>query len=282
VLIAIIVALSGVAGWWFAAGRYTSAPNVVGFSKSQALARMSAAGLHVEWLPGVYSLSTKRGLVAEETNSSRVTHGSTVDLRLSLGPRSHALPSLEGQSQAAATSALDGLNINVGKVKHVYSDTVRKRLVVGTDPQAGEAVHEGSDVTLLVSKGAQHIAIPQVRGLTETDATDLLTGKGFQVSPVQHYSGSVASGTVVTSHPGAGHKPVKGSTVTIVVSQGPRTYPVPDVIGDSIRDAIKTIKNAGFTPDPRAFSGGGPGTVLKEPLGGSQQPHGTSIELDYF
>jgi serine/threonine-protein kinase len=282
VIIAIIVALSGVGGWWFAAGRYTSAPNVIGFTKSQAAARLGAAGLHVKWLPGVYTLTTKRGLVAEETNSSRVTHGSTVDLRLSLGPRSHALPSLQGESQAAATSALDRLHINVGKINHVYSDTLHKGLVVGTNPQAGTAVREGSDVTLLVSKGAQHVAIPQVRGLTETDATDLLTGKGFQVSPVQHYSGSVASGTVITSHPTAGRTPVKGSTVTIVVSQGPRTYPVPDVVGASIQDAIKTIKNAGFTPDPKAFAGGGPGTVLREPMGGSQQPHGTSIELDYF
>jgi serine/threonine-protein kinase len=121
-----------------------------------------------------------------------------------------------------------------------------------------------------------------VRGLAQTDATDLLTGKGFQVTPVQHFSAGVASGTVITSHPTAGHKPVKGSTVTIVVSQGPRTYPVPDVVGDPIKDAIRTIKNAGFKPDPRAFSGGGPGTVLKEPMSGSQQPHGTSIELDYF
>jgi len=282
-IVGIVVALSAVAGWWFAAGRYTSAPNVIGLTRSQATSKLSGAGLHAKWLPSIYSLNTKRGLVASETHADHVTNGSAVDLRLSLGPRSHTLPSFAGESESAATAELSRLHINVGKTTHVYSDTLAKGLVVGTKPGVGSVVKEGSSVVLQVSKGAQHVRIPDVSGMSQTDATSLLASKGFQVTPVQRFSSTVPNGQVISTHPGAGHSPVKGSTVTLVVSQGPRTFPVPDVVGESITTAVKDIQAAGFRAKPVQTVPGGFNRVLKEtPPGKSLQPHGTTIELDYF
>ena len=132
-----------------------------------------------------------------------------------------------------------------------------------------------------MSEGPQHVLIPHVQGLTQADATTALTDVGFHVTVKQRYSSSVASGTVITSHPVEGKKAVKGKTITLVVSRGPHLYPVPDVRGEPIDQAVKDIQAAGFNPDPRQTIPGGPGYVLKESPSGNQ-PHGTTIELDYF
>jgi serine/threonine-protein kinase len=280
VVVLVLAAVAGVVGWWLAAGRYTSAPDVRGMTRAQAISTLRGGGYHVKFLSPTYSTAYKAGLVADEIHSSHVKHGATVELRLSLGGQPHQLSDYQGYSLDAVKADLAGWKIDLSKVKKVYS-TVNKGLVVDTIPAAGQTVREGSSIVVEVSKGQQHVAVPDVSGQSQQDATDALTAKGFQVSPVQHYSSSVPSGTVITTHPTAGHKPVKGSTVTLVVSQGPRTFPVPDVEGENINQAVKDISDAGFTPKAVQTLPGGPGTVLHETPQGNQ-PKGTTIELDYY
>ncbi|MBV9484898.1 MAG: Stk1 family PASTA domain-containing Ser/Thr kinase [Frankiaceae bacterium] len=280
VAVLIVVIVAAVLGWWLAAGRYTNAPKVLGFTKAQAIAKLHGDGYHVRFGAPVYSTAYKTGLVAAESGASHVKHGATITLQLSQGGRPHQLSDYQGYSVDDVTADLAALNIDVGKVKNVYSD-VKKGLVVATVPGAGQTVREGSKVTLEVSRGQQHVRVPDVTGKTQDEATQILSDKGFTVTPVQHYSSSVDSGNVIRTRPGAGHKPVKGTTITLIVSQGPRLYDVPDVTGEDITQAVKDIRNAGFNPNPVQTLPGGPGQVLQESPTG-QQPHGTTIELDYF
>jgi serine/threonine-protein kinase len=282
-VIALVVALSAVAGWWFADGRYSNAPNVVGLSRSAANAKLTSAGLHAKWLGPVYSLKVAKGLVASETNSGHVAHGSTVDLRLSRGARPHVLADYAGQSVSAATAALSRMHISVSQTHQVFDPDVRKGLVAGTKPAAGATVLEGHSVVLQVSKGVQHVLIPSVANLSQADATTALQDKGFSVTPVQRFSSTVPKDTAITTHPTAGRRLAKGSAITLVVSEGPRLFQVPDVRGESIDQAVKDIKAAGFQPDAVQTVPGGPGVVLKEsPSGNDMEPHGTTIKLYYF
>jgi eukaryotic-like serine/threonine-protein kinase len=279
-IVAILVAASGVAGWWFAAGRYTNTPSVVGLSHDAADAQISSAGLHSNWLAPIHSLKTKAGLVASESPTGRVTHGTTIDLRLSLGPQTHALPALVNDTVSKAKSTLQSLHIGVDKIEHAFSTLVHKGLAVGTQPTANTVVKEGTDVSLVVSKGLQHVVIPPVKGLTQQNATAALAQAGFQVTPVQHFS-SITKGTVISSSPTEGNKAVKGATVTLVVSEGPKLYQVPSVEGESIGHAVRDIKAAGFHPDPHGLGFGGTGVVFRESPTG-MQPLGTTIVLDWF
>jgi beta-lactam-binding protein with PASTA domain/tRNA A-37 threonylcarbamoyl transferase component Bud32 len=280
-ILALAVAAAAVAGWWFATGRYTNAPNVVGLSKSAADAKLKASGLHERWLPSVNSLTTHKGLVAVETGAGRVKHGSTVDLRLSAGPATHPLPPVNGDTVDHATAALKGLDISVSGVTHEYNTQVRKGLVLATDPGENTVVKEGSSVKLIISKGLQHVSIPLVDGKTQEVATSMLSQAGFQVTPIQKFSSTVPSGLVISTSPQEGNTPVKGSTVTIVVSEGPKLYDVPNVEGDTVGAADAAIAAAGFKPAPHEFAPGGTGTVFRESPTGMQQ-HGTTIVLDWF
>ncbi|HWC35731.1 MAG TPA: Stk1 family PASTA domain-containing Ser/Thr kinase [Mycobacteriales bacterium] len=287
-IVAAVVVLALVAaailGWWFADGRYTHTPKLLGDTQQAAAAAIADAGLHVRYGAPVHSIRYAKGEVAKEVPApgDRIAHGGTVTLRMSLGPIRHQLPSLAGESVSAATANLDDLHIGVSDTKNVYDDNIAKGDVVKTDPPAGETVDEGSKVTLYVSKGARPVTIPSdLVGKTQPDATNELTSLGLVARPVQRYSDTVPNGQVIDTHPGPGKTAHTGDTVTLVVSRGPHLYPVPNVVGEPLSQAIPEIVHAGFKADPKAFAPGGPQKVFRESPTGNQAK-GTTIELDYY
>ncbi len=284
-LVAVVVFVAAaVLGWYFAVGRYTHAPRVVGKSQADATATLRHAGLHVRLGPAIHSIKYPAGEVASETPSggARVSNGETVTISVSLGPIHHTLPSYHGQSVSEVTNALKDLHISVSSQHDVYSTSVSKGHVVGTLPHAGSDVAEGSSVVLRVSRGPAPVRIPtDLNGAPEQNASAELTALGLRVATVQHYSSAVPNGSVISSHPGGGQAAHQGDTVTLVVSKGPRLVPVPEVTGQSLGNAIRTLKSAGFNPKPNQFAPGGPGTVFRE-TPTTPQPRGTSIEIDYY
>jgi beta-lactam-binding protein with PASTA domain/tRNA A-37 threonylcarbamoyl transferase component Bud32 len=281
-LIAVALAIAG--GWWLAVGRYTHTPSLIGLTRSAADTKLKDAGLHPHWLPAAHSPTVTAGLVAVESPKpgGRVTRHGTVDLRLSSGPVTHVIPSLQGDSVTEARHTLSGLDLTIAKTQHSYDDTVTKGKVVGTTPAAGATVNAGTSVTLIVSKGVEQLKVPKgVVGMTNTAATAELRGLAFHVTHSREYSNSVAPGVVISITPVSNTLVDKGSTVALVISRGPQTVEVPNVEGESIADAIKAIRAAGFVANPHEAVPFGPGRVLREHPSG-QQPLGTTITLDYF
>jgi eukaryotic-like serine/threonine-protein kinase len=280
-LVAIALAVAG--GWWLALGRYTHAPSVLGLSRSDANAKLTADGLHAHWLTPAHSATVTAGLVAVESPrpGDRVVRHGRVDLRLSSGPVTHVLPPLQGKTVDAARNILNSLDVSISSTKHAFSSTVKKGEVIDTLPAAGTTVDAGSAVTLVVSRGIQKIPVPSVVGMRRADAVVKLQQLGFVVSHSRAYSSTVATGVVISSTPAAKSVVPKGSTVALVISRGPRTVEVPNVVGESIADAVKAIRAAGLNPDPQQVLPDGPGQVLRE-LPTGQQPLGTTITLSYF
>ncbi|MGN6474633.1 MAG: Stk1 family PASTA domain-containing Ser/Thr kinase [Mycobacteriales bacterium] len=282
-IVVLAVIAAAILGWWFADGRYTHTPRLLGATQQAAETALKDAGLHLRFAAPVHSIAYSKGEVAEERPGpgARISHGGTVTLRMSLGPAHHQLPSLSGESVSAATTNLNALHIGVGGIKKVYDSTVAKGDVVKTNPPAGATVAEGDKVTLYVSKGPAPITIPSVAGESAADATKALTDLGLQVHRVDEFNSSVPNGQAITTHPGEGHAAHEGDSVTLVVSKGPHLYPVPNVVGMPLGQAIQAIVHAGFKAAPKQFAPGGPQQVFREnPTG--QQPKGASIELDYY
>jgi eukaryotic-like serine/threonine-protein kinase len=279
----VVVVLAALAGWWLAVGRYATAPNVVGLTQEQATSRLHDKGLHVRLLSTRHSATVAQGKVAAESPGSgtRVHSGATIGLHLSSGPVTHAVPDLSGDTENDAETALTALHLKIGSPSEQYDDTVPKGQVVSSDPASGTTVPEGSTVTLTVSRGPQPVPIPSVQGLSLQAATAALHNAGFPSTSTLHYSSTVPSGEVISSSPAAGTTEPKGTTVKLAVSRGPRTYPVPNVVGEGIDAAVKAVQAAGFTPDPSQVLPGGPNLVLHVSPSGDQ-PHGTTIKIYYY
>ena len=75
------------------------------------------------------------------------------------------------------------------------------------------------------------VAVPSVTGKSQKDATQLLADKGLKIKASSAASATVSKGLIISQNPTANTMVDKDSTVSVVVSAGPNTFPVPDVIG---------------------------------------------------
>ena len=92
------------------------------------------------------------------------------------------------------------------------------------------------------------VTVPVVAGQTEAAARTAIEGAGLTVGEVTvEASTTVAEGSVIESDPSAGAEVDEGSAVNLVVSGGPDTVEVPNVVGLTEEAARNTLERAGFT-----------------------------------
>jgi serine/threonine-protein kinase len=276
------VVVAAFTGWYLAVGRYIAAPNVIGLSKTAATAKLDKAGLKVRWLPGVYNDTIDRGLVAEELPGAGhdLRKGGTVSVALSLG-QDH-VPALRGKTVDAATALLQQAQLTVAGTQSRYDDTIAKGLVITSTPKPGVVVSPHTAVTLIVSEGAAPVSMPDVTNKPVDQAKAILTALGLKVTTTKDFSDKVPENSVISTNPPAGATLHKGDSVALSVSKGPQTFPVPDVRGMKVDDAVAALKAAGFEATVSQFPGG-PGRVLSQSPGpGSKQKRGTTVHLYAF
>ena len=132
------------------------------------------------------------------------------------------VPTVVGLTQAGATSAITGAGLVVGTVTTAASATVAAGLVISQSPVGGTQVAPGTAVALVVSTGPPPVMVPNVVGLTQANATTMITGAGLVVGTVTLApSGTVLAGSVISQNPVGGTQVAPGTVVTLVVSSGP-------------------------------------------------------------
>jgi serine/threonine-protein kinase len=95
------------------------------------------------------------------------------------------------------------------------------------------------------------VTVPNQVGKQETPATVDLDRRGFNVN-IKRSESAESVGAVIAQAPEAGTKVDKGSTVTLTVSKGPGTTPVPPVEGLSLGRASKALTTAGLFADSKS------------------------------
>ena len=284
-VVLLICAAAGYGGWWLASGRYRSVPNVRNEPARQAVLALQHAGFKVSGAQSVYDNLVRKGAAVRTDPGSgqRARKGATVRLFVSNGPRLYSLPDLAGKNRTAAKTALAAL-VQAGVVVSytaVADDATPKGLVVRSDPEPGTDVHSGSAVTVFMSTGPPLIAVPDVRGKSQQDATAALTGLGFSVSDAEETSNTVPAGTVIKQSPSGGTKLAKFRTVTIVVSKGPDLIQVPQLPRLITDNKARTVLEAlGFKVQVRRTLGGAGGLVLgTSPAAGTKLKRGATVTL---
>ena len=120
--------------------------------------------------------------------------------------------------------------------------------------------------------------VPDVSGMTQTDAAYLLQNKGFTVRTTKVASDST-EGIVLLMDPGAGSRQAEGSEIVVHVST---SRIVPDVLGKSEDEARSLFNDNGFTNVTYATekSDEAEGSVLStEPEAGTKAKAATSITV---
>jgi serine/threonine protein kinase/beta-lactam-binding protein with PASTA domain len=155
------------------------------------------------------------------------------------------------------------------------SDTIPLGTVISTDPPAGQQVGVKTTITVLVSAGKEQVLMPDLRGLTEEEATLALTDAKLELGTItQSDSATVALNLVISSDPAANKSIPAGTIVNLVISTGMVT--VPNVVNLDQADAIAQLSapQVGYTVQSIVDScgTGTPGTtvIAQSILPGSQ------------
>lgn len=142
-----------------------------------------------------------------------------------------------------------------------------------------------TDLIAALAPGGDEVAVPDVVGQTEADATSAITGAGLAAGTSEAADETVPAGSVISQDPAADTTVAVGSTVNIVVSTGPdapATIPIPDVAGLPEGDAQKALEDTGFvttsTQQPSANIEIGL-VISTNPAAGTEVAPGTSVEM---
>lgn len=147
-------------------------------------------------------------------------------------------------------------------------------LLIALVLSAAGCAKEGASVALTVS-GPPPVAMPDVIGMETDKALGALAAANLSVGQVtESHSGSVTAGDVVSQVPAANAMVSQGSTVSLVVSDGPKSIRIPIVKGRTESRAKERLKEAGFKVKVvRAGSPEQRGTVIaQKPLRGKARP----------
>jgi serine/threonine-protein kinase len=253
-LVALVLALTATAAWgaWtYVVPHRHPIPSVVGRSVGSASQQLHDLGFTVTVADGRYDTGhnpQEAGTVlsVDPTEGTSLAEGETVTIVPSLGPPPVRVPDVRGDTLQAASDTLDANGLEVASsIRESYSDIVAEGDVIRQSPADGRAPR-GSAVTLWISKGRAPVAVPAVVGKTQDAAEKALQGAGFKTVLAVAYSNDVERGTVISVDPSEAAKTPYGSPVTITVSQGPETFPVPTLTGLSPADARTKAKDYGL------------------------------------
>jgi beta-lactam-binding protein with PASTA domain len=249
-LLAVLAVLAVLAGaWFFIAQARVTVPDVTRMPIAEAEAALSSAGLQMVVTGQVTSTELPAGVVVSENPAAgvKVRRGSEVGVTASTGKPTVAVPAVVGIEFKVASSTIASAGLVVGTVTQQNSTTFPADTVITQRPSAGQQLTAGSPVDLTVSAGQAKVTMPDVRGLSQTNATSKLTGLGLLVDAGSAYANQ-PSGIVVTQGPAPGSAVPTGSTVTISVSKGPAPVKVPNVVGAQSADAISSLQNLKLVP----------------------------------
>ncbi|WP_337192234.1 PASTA domain-containing protein [Streptomyces sp. HUCO-GS316] len=158
-----------------------------------------------------------------------------------------------------------------GDVERVEIDLPPEPDVTGTDPDD--------------KGGTEQVTVSQVRGLSETEATQRLKDQGFAVETMAVDDPDVDFGFAAGTEPEGGGTAAAGSTVTLLIatdsSTGPSLVDVPSMVGWSQADAEQAIRDAGLVPSvvPQAASAEEAGIVIDQNPAGGPAETGSTVTL---
>ena len=234
--------------WLVRAGRGASVPNVVGKRSGTAAQILQSGGFQVDVVP-IRSDTVADDRVAGQRPEpgEEAKEGSTVTITVSSGPGEGRRSLSCGACRSTRPSSRLREAGFKSERRNEFSDTVRDGRVIETSPSEGSTVRKGTTVTLVVSRGKEQVAVPDVVGQHAR--------RGGAHAPGRRPAGLGERGGVRgrrarhRAQPGPGGRargsprarPWRSSS-----PRGPAEVPVPGVIDATEEEAVQTLEDAGF------------------------------------
>jgi eukaryotic-like serine/threonine-protein kinase len=194
-------------------------PDLAGKAEADVRTTLESAGFLLGQVRNVGDEAIAAGTVLDWTpKNEEIPKGTTIDVTFSLGPLQRQVPAdLPGKTYdevaAVLTVASPGLQLKVERIDQ-FDEKAAIGIVMSTSPAAGALVDRDALVQLIVSKGPELVAVPDVKGKTLSQAVAAVTAAGLRDGTVTGRAG----GKVTSSVPAAGEQVRKNTAVNFVTS----------------------------------------------------------------
>ncbi len=152
--------------------------------------------------------------------------------------------------------------------------------------EKGEKVEKGATIVVVVAGENSNVElkeIPNVVGLTETDAVNKIYNNGFTPDKQYEYNDTVVKGNVISQSPEGNEEAEPGEKVTIVISQGKELVKVPTNLVGKEKSAVKAeLEKLGFTVkegESQYSDTYGEGVVTKIDNAGKELEKGSEVKI---
>jgi beta-lactam-binding protein with PASTA domain/predicted Ser/Thr protein kinase len=249
----LLLAATGFAGYYvytkvqdqLAGSKTIAVQDYRGILERLAVKKIRAANLD----PKVRRLPSENravGLVFDQNPDpgTHVSKHTVVTIDISTGKQKVTVPDVRSESVDDAVSILAGAGLRVNRV-YIHSSEAQGT-VIAQDPRPKARVVKGTAVRINVSKGLAPITVPPVIGEPLDQAISELQAAGFKVGTPRYQDSDQPKDTVLGQDPGGSTQAPSGTTVTLLVSKGPKTITIPDVRGEDAQSARARLRGAGF------------------------------------
>jgi len=200
-------------------------------------------------------------------------------------PQDVRVPNVVGLTYNDAVRALEQRGFKAERGEQRFHNAAPRGTVLEQTPAAETQEATGLQVTLVVSSGQKYGTIPAVIGMTRELALNALEVAGFDAGQVTERPSNEPRGAVIDSRPRPGTQAPMPSPVALVISAGPTTVLVPDLVGRPTSDATQLLRQVGLVVgDIQYASGGavadaGAVVVTQTPPAGSQAAAGSRVNM---
>lgn len=189
-------------------------------------------------------------MAQDKEPGTEVDKNTTITVTISSGEeaKTTTVPDVVNREESEAEQMIRDANLTVAHGEAQYDDNVAEGNVISSNPVAGTEIEEGQTVTIVVSLGQKPATVPDIRGMSAADAEAALSAEGLVGSASEDYSDTVEAGKVISQSVDPNSEVDKGTTVSYVVSLGPKTeyVTVPALYGTE-EEARKQLEDAGLT-----------------------------------
>ncbi|MEU9456853.1 PASTA domain-containing protein [Streptomyces sp. NPDC048277] len=247
-----VLVLAGVVGWLMLGGGKADdgkagVPALVGQTLEEARRSADNVGLTVTVAKREPCADQPKGHVCEQSPADgRLTKGETVSVTVSTGAPKVEVPDVTDKNQDDASRILADKGFKV-KLRQAESETEDAGTVLGQNPDGGEKVEKGTEVTLTVATQAAKSTVPDLNGVTVSEARKLLAAQNLKLGSTSEVESDAAAGTVIGQSSSAGQEVDPGTAIDIKVAKAVQSVRIPsDIVGKTLVDVQNELGALGL------------------------------------
>jgi serine/threonine-protein kinase len=164
------------------------------------------------------------------------------------GPGSKvAIPSVIGATKNEAISTMAEFGVKVRVTKSKFDELVPKGKIISMSPPAGSRLNKEESISVIISKGPERYAVPNLKGKNISQASIALANEKLVLGKSrEEFSSAIPKNQIISVSPTPGTLVKKNTEVNLVISKGEEMITLTNYVGKSSEQALNELTDAGF------------------------------------